>query len=161
MDQKKNTRRHFLTAGLKAGMTASILSCLPWRYAQAMTENASRLSLPDNINTELAKLFPHQEIVVHETTELRIKAPEIAENGMVVPFNIEGEPAFASAIALFVEVNPDPLAAFFVLQPGVDLAMGTRVRLRQTSRIYAVAQTPSGLVGTMQLVKVTIGCGGA
>lgn len=161
MDQKKNTRRYFLTAGLKTGMAASLLSCWPWQYAYARTEYQPTLDLPDNINTELTKLFPQEAIVVHQTSELRIKAPEIAENGMVVPFNVESEPSFATSIALFVEMNPDPLTAFFELQPGVDLAIGTRVRLRQTSRIYAIAQTPSGLVGTMSLVKVTIGCGGA
>lgn len=160
MEQQFNKRRHFLIRGIKTALATPLLGVGPWRATIANTLNSSQLALPDTIRTELSRLYGAQSNSVLATTRMSIKAPDIAENGMVVPFAIEGDTGYVLSVGLFVESNPRPLAAFCRLHPGARLAMGTRVKMARTSHVYAIALTEQGLVGVMKQVKITIGCGG-
>lgn len=92
---------------------------------------------------------------------VKFKAPEIAENGAVVPLTASYNAA-ATDIAFFVEQNPQPLAAHFVIGENGVPTVSTRIKMGESSLVHAVVKTADGaLVGAVKEVKVTIGgCGG-
>jgi len=89
------------------------------------------------------------------------QTPEIAENGAVVPVGISSNLAKTEAIAILVEKNPNMLAAVFDIPPGTEPAITTRVKMAQTSNIYALVKADGKYYVASKEVKVTLGgCGG-
>jgi sulfur-oxidizing protein SoxY len=97
-----------------------------------------------------------------ESKDISLQAPDIAENGAVVPLGASTTLAGVKRILLLVEKNPNALAAVFDLSDGIDSSVATRVKMGQTSNVYAVAITADNKVLFAQKeVKVTLGgCGG-
>jgi sulfur-oxidizing protein SoxY len=97
-----------------------------------------------------------------ESKELMLTAPEIAENGAVVPVEVVSKLANTVSIAILVDKNPFPLSASFDLAENALPEVSVRLKLSQTSIVRAVAKTADGKFYTAQKeVKVTIGgCGG-
>lgn len=95
-------------------------------------------------------------------SHVRVTAPQLAENGAVVPVSVEADLPNVVSIALFAEENPFPLNSEFELRPGVLPYVSTRVRLAKSQHVMGVVKTADGkLYGGKALVKVTIGgCGG-
>ncbi|TVQ87188.1 MAG: thiosulfate oxidation carrier protein SoxY [Chromatiaceae bacterium] len=92
---------------------------------------------------------------------VKIKAPDIAENGAVVPVTVETETAGVKSIAIISAGNNTPLIASFDLGESAVPFVTTRIKMAQTSDVIAVVQTPDGLLSAAKEVKVTIGgCGG-
>ena len=97
-----------------------------------------------------------------ESKDGNLQAPDIAENGAVVPLGASTTLAGVKRILLLVEKNPNALAAAFDLSDSIDANVATRVKMGQTSNVYAVAITADNKVLFAQKeVKVTLGgCGG-
>lgn len=97
-----------------------------------------------------------------ESKDVSITAPDIAENGAVVPLGAATSLAGVKQVMLLVEKNPAVLAALFNTTPDVDANFSTRVKMGQSSNVYAVAVTNDNKVLFAQKeVKVTLGgCGG-
>jgi sulfur-oxidizing protein SoxY len=97
-----------------------------------------------------------------ESKDISLQAPDIAENGAVVPLGASTTLAGVRRILLLVEKNPNALAAVFDLSDSIDSSVATRVKMGQTSNVYAVAITADNKVLFAQKeVKVTLGgCGG-
>lgn len=96
-----------------------------------------------------------------DSKDILIKAPDIAENGAVVPIEVTSKVAGTSAIMLMVEKNPQPLTANFDLTNGAEGYVSTRIKMGQTSNIRAVVKAGGKYYTTSKEVKVTIGgCGG-
>lgn len=98
---------------------------------------------------------------------IRLKAPEIAENGNTVPVAVAVDPpdgdTFVEAVHLFAEENPQPeVASFFFTRASGRASASTRIRLAKTQRVIAVAELSDGrALRASREVKVTIGgCGG-
>ena len=93
---------------------------------------------------------------------IKIKAPDIAENGAVVPVSVEASGiAGAESIALLAEKNGTPLVATFVLGAGGVADVSTRIKMGETSDVIAVVKSGGKLYSNRKSVKVTIGgCGG-
>ena len=96
-----------------------------------------------------------------QSKDVTLTAPDIAENGAVVPLGATGGRG-AKRVLLLVEKNPNTLAAIFELGDAVEPSGRTNVKMAQTSNVYAVAITADGKVLYAQKeVKVTLGgCGG-
>lgn len=96
------------------------------------------------------------------STDIEIKAPDIAENGAVVPVKIEAAKVKGvSAIAILVENNPTPLIANFKLGKSTHAYVSTRIKMGKTSNVIAVVTGAGGVTSARKEVKVTIGgCGG-
>jgi sulfur-oxidizing protein SoxY len=87
--------------------------------------------------------------------------PEIAENGAVVPIAITSAIPKTQAIAIVIEKNPNPLAADFAVPAGTDPSIVTRVKMGQSSNVYAVVKADGKYYVAMREIKVTLGgCGG-
>jgi sulfur-oxidizing protein SoxY len=93
---------------------------------------------------------------------VQIKAPDIAENGAVVPVSVAAEADGVESIALLAEGNNTPLVATFMLGEGGVPDVSTRIKMGKTSDVIAVVKTADGkLHSARKSVKVTIGgCGG-
>jgi len=97
-----------------------------------------------------------------ETSDkVMIKAPDIAENGAVVPVTVESDIEGAKSIAIIASGNGTPLIASFDLGDSAVPFVSTRIKMAKTADVVAVVQTEAGLFSAAKPVKVTIGgCGG-
>ncbi|HEX6362418.1 MAG TPA: thiosulfate oxidation carrier protein SoxY [Albitalea sp.] len=97
-----------------------------------------------------------------ESKEIALQAPDIAENGAVVPIGATTTLPGVKRLLLMVEKNPAVLSAMFEFTDAVEPAVGTRVKMGQSSHVYAVAMLADGrTLFAQKEVKVTLGgCGG-
>jgi sulfur-oxidizing protein SoxY len=97
-----------------------------------------------------------------ESKDVTLTAPDIAENGAVVPIGAATTMAGVKHLLLLVEKNPNALVAKFDVSDAVEANFATRAKMGQTSDVYAVAITNDGKAFyTKKEVKVTLGgCGG-
>ena len=93
--------------------------------------------------------------------DIVITAPDIAENGAVVPVAVASKIPNTQSISILVEKNPSSLAAEFDILPGTEANVGTRVKMGQSSNIHAVVKAGGKYYVATKEVKVTLGgCGG-
>jgi sulfur-oxidizing protein SoxY len=97
-----------------------------------------------------------------ESKDVTITGPDIAENGAVVPVGASTTLPGAKRLMLLVEKNPAVLTAMFDVTDSVEPNFSTRVKMGQSSNVYAVAMMNDGKVlYAVKEVKVTLGgCGG-
>lgn len=90
-----------------------------------------------------------------------IKAPDIAENGAVVPVAVETKLPKTESISLLIEKNPQPLAASFDIPAGTEPSVSTRVKMGESSDVYALVKADGKFFVTKKEIKITLGgCGG-
>ena len=90
-----------------------------------------------------------------------VSTPDIAENGAVVPVGVASALPKTESIAIMIEKNPTLLAAIFDIPAGTDPAISTRVKMAQTSNVYALVKADGKFYVASKEIKVTIGgCGG-
>ena len=87
--------------------------------------------------------------------------PDIAENGAVVPIGITSSVPKTESIAILVEKNPNMLAAVFDIPQGTEPSLSTRIKMGQTSNVYALVKADGKYHVASKEIKVTLGgCGG-
>ncbi len=90
-----------------------------------------------------------------------VQTPDIAENGAVVPIGVTSAIPRTDAIAILVEKNPNMLAAIFDIPAGTEPSLSTRVKMAQTSNVYALVKADGRFYVASKEIKVTLGgCGG-
>ena len=95
------------------------------------------------------------------SADILLKAPDIAENGAVVPMAIESRIPGTESIAVLIEKNPNPLAASFDIPAGTETMITTRVKMGETSNVYALVKANGRYFVAKKEIKVTLGgCGG-
>lgn len=96
-----------------------------------------------------------------ESKDVTVTGPDIAENGAVVPVGATSTLGKIEQIAILVEKNPSVLAAAFTLPAGTDANVQTRVKMGQTSDVYALVKADGKWFYAKKEIKVTLGgCGG-
>ncbi|HEX9278738.1 MAG TPA: thiosulfate oxidation carrier protein SoxY [Casimicrobiaceae bacterium] len=155
-------RRRLIQSG--GGMTLlSLLLAAGWlkpeeALAQAQTWNKAAFdthSLTDTMKA-LGGGDPAQskDIVFFQT-------PEIAENGAVVPIGVTSNIPRTESIAILIEKNPNLLAAVFDIPAGTEASISTRVKMAQSSNVYALVKADGKYYVAAKDIKVTLGgCGG-
>jgi len=147
---------------LKLGVTGAALATLP--IGALFPARSAQAAYPENAFKEkdLAKAL--QDLFgTADTTEgdVKIKAPDIAENGAVVPITVSTPMSGVESITILVKENPSPLVAHFELGPRTDGYVSTRIKMGKTSPVTAVVKANGKLYSASKTVKVTIGgCGG-
>ena len=92
--------------------------------------------------------------------DIKIKAPDIAENGAVVPISISTGMK-ASSIAVLIKENPSPVTCTYELGGDTVGFVSCRVKMGKTSDLIAVVKSGGKLYSAKRKIKVTIGgCGG-
>ena len=146
-------RRLFISGGIAlAALTAMPRALLAAAWPEkAFSSTAANQAMIDLLGTD--KTTPSDEVTM--------KAPEIAENGAVVPLKIKTTLENVESISIFVEKNQRRLAATVEILPGTLPEFSSRIKMRETSDVVVVVKTDSGLYSTSKEIKVTIGgCGG-
>lgn len=96
-----------------------------------------------------------------DSKDIQITAPDIAENGMVVPISVTSNLAKTQSISILVEKNPNTLSASFDIPDGTDAFVQTRVKMGESSNVYAVVKADGKYYSAVKEIKVTLGgCGG-
>jgi sulfur-oxidizing protein SoxY len=97
---------------------------------------------------------PSKDVVFFST-------PDIAENGAVVPIGITSHVPNTESIAILVEKNPNMLSAVFDVPAGTEPSLSTRIKMGQTSNVYALVKAGGKYFVNSKEIKVTLGgCGG-
>ena len=95
-----------------------------------------------------------------ESKDIAITAPDIAENGAVVPVAVTSKIPNTQSISILAEKNPFPLAATFDVANGAEPYASVRIKVAQTSNVRAVVKADGKFYTSAKEVKVTVGgCG--
>jgi len=95
-----------------------------------------------------------------ESRDISITAPDIAENGAVVPIAVLSRIPNTQQISIIAEKNPFPLAATFEVANGGEGYVSTRIKMGQTSDVWAVVKADGKFFTAKKEVKITVGgCG--
>ncbi len=93
--------------------------------------------------------------------QIKLDAPEIAENGAVVPISVSTSLADVTSIAFVVPENPNVLAAYYRIPSGTLPNIANRLKMAKTSNVIVVVEAGGKLYSAAKEVKVTVGgCGG-
>lgn len=142
---------------LKGVLALSALTAIP-RALLAMAWPADAFG-STAAGDAMSQLFGNEQPTPSDA--ITLGAPEIAENGAVVPISIETTLPGVQSISVIVDKNPRPLAITFDLFPDTKANVACRIKMGETSPVRAVVKTADGLFSTEKEVKVTIGgCGG-
>ena len=92
---------------------------------------------------------------------VKLKAPDIAENGAVVPITVSSTMGNVTAISIIATSNPSPLTSTYQLSASSEPYVSTRIKMAKTGDVIAVVKADGKLYSATKEVKVTIGgCGG-
>jgi sulfur-oxidizing protein SoxY len=92
---------------------------------------------------------------------VKLKIPDIAENGAVVPVTVSADLPKVESISVVVDNNPTPLAASFEISDSIAPDVSVRIKMGESSNVRAIVRADGKLYSTAKEVKVTIGgCGG-
>lgn len=145
------TRRRFLYAiGALAG---AMLLPLRLLAAQWNEKAFDEVTFPDALKS-VGVVNP----VVSD--QVKLKIPEIAENGAIVPIQVSSEIPGTQRIFVFAEKNPQPLVASLTFRNGVDPFFASRIKMGESANVHVVVLADGKHFITSREVKVTIGgCG--
>lgn len=153
-----STRRELLSRSAQVAGLLATLSLLPVASQAQVAYNAAAFdakTLPDVLKA-LGLAAPV------ESREVSVSGPDIAENGAVVPLGAASTLPGVRRLLLLVDKNPAVLSAVFEVSESVEPAVSTRVKMGQSSNVFAVALMADGRVlYASKEIKVTLGgCGG-
>lgn len=95
------------------------------------------------------------------SAQVKLDAPEIAENGAVVPISVSTDLPGVASISILVLENPNTLAASYTFAPGTAPAVSNRLKMAKTTKVVALVESGGKLHRAEKEVKVTVGgCGG-
>ena len=157
------TRRNVLKRG--AGATVYALAMAaglvgPGR-AQAQLPGWNKAAFDGKTFSEAAKALGAATPAESAAVRFLPPTPEIAENGAVVPISVASTLPGTESIALLIAKNPNTLAANFTLAEGTDAFVSTRVKMSETSHVYALVKAEGKYYYARKEIRVTIGgCGG-
>ena len=93
--------------------------------------------------------------------KVKLDAPEIAENGAVVPITVSSTLADVTSISVLVAENPNALAASYRIPGGTLPSVASRLKMAKTTNVIAIVEAGGKLYSATKEVKVTVGgCGG-
>ena len=148
-------RRNFLGLGLGLGVAAvmapATLSATNFRDTKPAAWTAHKVD--DAMNA----LFG-----TSATTKgkVKLKAPDIAENGAVVPIHVTSKLA-GSTVAVFQDANPESTVAVFTVPANGIIDYKLRIKMSKTGTVSVVVKDGETLYSASKMVKVTAGgCGG-
>ena len=136
-----------LTVAVAAGLLR------PGQAFAALENSPSRERLQENL---LALRYSNPTA----TTAIRIHAPDIAVDGASVFISIDSTLPEVESLMVFVDRNPQPLAAAFQLAAEVPPELQMRIKLSQTANIWVIARSQGQYYKAAKTVTVTVGgCG--
>ena len=153
------TRRQMISRSAQLAAMLATLGLLP-EAARAQATGYNAAAFEAKTMPELMKALGASAPV--ESKDVTITGTDIAENGAVVPIGASTALSGVKRMLLLVEKNPSMLSALFDVTESVDTNFATRVKMGQSSNVFAVALMADGKVlYAVKEIKVTLGgCGG-
>lgn len=154
-------RRAILKAGAGAGLLGALAASGFLRWSEVLAQQPVWNAPAFNAKSvaAIARALGWSQPV--ESGAIRIEAADIAENGMVVPVAMTSSIAGTDAMALLVERNPNMLSAVFSIPAGTDPYISTRVKMAESSDVYALVRAEGRIIFAKREIKITLGgCGG-
>ena len=152
-------RRNFLKNSFMTAATITTFAGLmikPKRLYAAWPKVSFNIT---DLNDSINSVYGHNNL--NESSDVILKAPDIAENGAIVPLNVKTTLKNVESIMIFVENNPQPLSSGYHLSPKSIPVVGTRIKMGKTSTVMAAVKSNGKIYTASKEVKVTIGgCGG-
>lgn len=155
-------RREMLKAGGGATVMALAVSAGLLRPEEAFAQATwNKAAFDTKTLAETVKALGGAAAAESPAVRFTSPTPDIAENGALVPITVTSGLPNTESIAILVEKNPNILAANFNVLAGMDPFVSTRVKMGQTSDIYALVKADGRYYYAKKEIKVTIGgCGG-
>ena len=151
-------RRNVLKGAAGAGAVAIAVVAGVLKPTQAMAAWNKAAFDAKNVGSALSSIGVTDPA---DSKDITIKAPDIAENGAVVPVEVTSSIAGTTSISILAEKNASPLVGNFNLSGGAQGFISTRIKMGQTSLVRAVVKAGGKSYTAAKEVKVTIGgCGG-
>ena len=153
------SRRNALRAGGGAGVLAMLFAAGIIRPGESLAADWNDAAFSVKTLPEALRALGAQNPASSDA--IQIKAPEIAENGAVVPVAVESRLPGTQSISLLIEKNPQPLAASFEFPAGTEPSVSTRVKMGESSNVYALVKADGKFYIAKKEIKITLGgCGG-
>lgn len=153
-----NLRRTFLKLTGGSGALAVAVASGLFRSEEAWAADWNKGAFESKALADALKNLGAANLI--ESKDIVITAPDIAENGAVVPVAVTSKIPNTQSISILAEKNPFPLAASFDIATGGDGYVSTRLKMGQTSDVRAVVKAGGKYYTAAKEVKVTIGgCG--
>lgn len=93
--------------------------------------------------------------------QVNIVAPDIAENGAVVPVSVVSSANNTEMIVILVDKNPNTVSGVFTIMPDTEPAISTRIKMNGTANVLALVKADGKWMMASKEIKVTLGgCGG-
>ena len=158
-DSLPMTRRLVLSgAGFLALAGLGIISFQPTALAAANDKYPEGAFKQKDGNEAIKLLYGR---TAEPSDKIKLDAPEIAENGAVVPVSVSTTLADVTTVSFVVPENPNPLAAYYKIPPGTMPNVANRLKMAKTSNVIVIVEAGGKLYSASREVKVTIGgCGG-
>lgn len=153
-----NQRRHFLKLTGRAGALAAAFATGLVSSGRALAATWNKAGFESKAMADVMKSLGATGAV--ESKDIIITAPDIAENGAVVPVAITSKLPNTQQISIVAEKNPFPLAATFDVSGGGEGYVSARLKMGQTSDVWAVVRADGKYFTARKEVKITVGgCG--
>ena len=153
------SRRNALKTGGGASVLALLFAAGIVKPGDALAQQLNQAAFEVKTLSEALRALGAQNPA--PSTAIQIKAPEIAENGAVVPIGIESRLPGTQSITLLIEKNPAPLTASFDIPAGTEPSVSTRVKMGESSDVYALVKADGKFYVAKKEIKITLGgCGG-
>ncbi len=153
------SRRKLLHASAGATLMTLTASLSIFKFGNLHAEEWNKAAFDTKSLQDTVKAFGGATAV--ESKEITITSPDIAENGAVVPVAVSSKLGKTESISILVEKNPNALSAVFEIPVGTDPFVSTRVKMGQTSNVYALVKADGKYFFAAKEIKVTLGgCGG-
>ncbi|MCP5267028.1 MAG: thiosulfate oxidation carrier protein SoxY [Burkholderiaceae bacterium] len=154
----KQTRRTVLQMAGGSGLYAALVGIGMVRPGTAEAATLAELFKVKGIKGTLAAMGAGS---AGESGDVVLNAPDIAENGAVVPINVTSKIPNTEMIAVLVDKNPNALAGAFEIMPGALADVSMRIKMGQSSDVAAVVKAGGKFYVAKKEIKVTLGgCGG-
>jgi len=155
----KYQRRTLLKAGMAASTLAVATSAGLLSPQTVLAAWPKKAFTSRKYPTALEALNGSQKM--QDSSVIKVKAPDIAENGAVVSVTVTTSLPNVESISVFVPVNTYPLSASYTMSQATDSMITGRIKMAKTSDVVAVVKAGGKLYTAKKPVKVTLGgCGG-
>jgi len=154
-----NTRRRVLKGASAAGAVFAVYATGALRPSDALAVTWNKSAFDAKSTIDALKALNMASAT--DSKDIVIRAPDIAENGAVVPIDITSNIPGTQSISIFVEKNPFPYVGTFDTTKGAEPYVHVRLKVGTSSPIRVVVAANGKFYQAVKDVKVTIGgCGG-
>ncbi len=153
-----NLRRTFIKFNGALGTLAAVAAVGLLKTTQAAAAVWNKSGFESKAVTEAIKSLGASGAA--DSRDIVITAPDIAENGAVVPIDVVSRIPNTQSISIIAEKNPFPLAATMDFAHGAEPYGYVRIKMGQTSNVRAVVKADGKFFTAVKEVKITVGgCG--